>query len=222
MTKYALIVAGGSGSRMKSELPKQFILLNGKPILMHTIEKFYEYDNQIAINLVLPKDQFHYWDDICEKHNFKIPLKLIEGGETRFQSVKNGLNNIENNGTVAIHDGVRPFISNSIINNNFITAAKEDSALTVVDLKDSIRINSLNESKSLIRTDYKLVQTPQTFNSTLIKEAYNQKELLTFTDDASVFEAYGGKINLVEGDYHNIKITTPEDLLIAKIYAMSF
>jgi len=217
MNKFALIVAGGSGQRMNSEIPKQFIPIAGLPILMHTIQKFYNFDHSISILLVLPKSQFLYWDELCELYRFKIKIKLVEGGITRFQSVKKGLNAIDSDGIVAIHDGVRPFVTNEIIKNNFYEAQKNGAALTVVDLKDSIR----NEQKALNRNDYKLVQTPQTFNISEIKNAYSFPEKELFTDDASVFESAGGKIYLVNGNYKNIKITTSEDLLIGESFLKS-
>lgn len=213
---YAIIVAGGSGSRMKSDLPKQFLPIKGKPILMITLEQFYTFDSNIHILLVLPKDQFDYWKVLCKAHDFTVPHQIIEGGNSRFQSVKSGLEAIKERGLVAIHDGVRPFISHSIIKANYQTASKYDSALTVVDLKDSIRFISSTSNKSLNRKEYKTVQTPQTFRIDKIKEAYLQKETDYFTDDASVYEANGGKVHLVDGDYRNIKITTPEDIVIAE------
>lgn len=217
MQKYAIIVAGGSGTRMQSELPKQFLLLGGKPILMHTIEAFCFDD--IQITLVLPKDQIQIWKDLCLKHSFNHTINIISGGATRFQSVKNGLNAITNNtGLVAIHDGVRPLIHRSIISEAFNQASSMGSAITSVPLKDSLREITANSNRSVDRSAYRLIQTPQTFQLDLIKKAFERPYQPTFTDDASVFESSGHSINLIEGDYRNIKITTPEDLSVAESF----
>ena len=171
---------------------------------------------------MLPKDQFSLWDQLCAKYSFISP-QVVKGGQTRFQSVKNGLDAIvESEGLVAIHDGVRPFVSRSLIINNFSKAEKQGSALTVVELKDSLRQMIGANSFSLNRTDLRLVQTPQTFGLKKIKEAYTVSFEESFTDDASVFEAAGNDIHLVEGDYNNIKVTTPEDLVIAESLIESF
>lgn len=215
MKKYALIVAGGSGSRMKSELPKQFIEIGGKPILMHTLSKFYNCDE---IVLVLPESQIKFWRQLCEKHNYELKHKIIKGGESRFQSVRNGLEKVDKNTLVAIHDGVRPFITSEIIENSFNTAQEKGNAIVCVDSKDSLRKISAKGNAHVDRIEYKIIQTPQTFNSSHIKEAYNQEEKSIFTDDASVLEAVGESIHLIKGDYRNIKITSPEDLIIAEAY----
>jgi 2-C-methyl-D-erythritol 4-phosphate cytidylyltransferase len=216
MNKYALVVAGGKGLRMGPEIPKQFILLKGMPVLMHTLKAFRSIE-AIQLILVLPKDQIAYWKQLCINYKFELPHQIIAGGDTRFQSVKNGLQAIEDNtGLVAIHDGVRPLISVKIIEESFDLAQEKGNALTVVALKDSIRKQTENGSKSINRSDYFLVQTPQTFKVEDIKNAYNKAAIVNnFTDDASVFEANGGQIQLVQGDYKNIKITTSEDLLFA-------
>ncbi len=217
MQKYAIIVAGGSGTRMQSELPKQFLQLNGKPILMHTIEAF-RFDD-IAITLVLPKEQLEYWKELCSTHNFNTHHKVVEGGETRFQSVKNGLNSIEGHeGIVAIHDGVRPLINQLIISESFKQAEAMGCAITSVPLKDSLREVTLTSNHSVDRSDFRLIQTPQTFQLALIKKTFDAPYQSTFTDDASVFENSGHTIHLIEGDYKNIKITTPEDLLVAESF----
>jgi 2-C-methyl-D-erythritol 4-phosphate cytidylyltransferase len=216
MNKYALVVAGGKGLRMGTEIPKQFILLKGLPVLMHTLKAFRSIES-IQLILVLPKDQIAYWKQLCINYKFELPHQIIAGGDTRFQSVKNGLQAIQDNtGLVAIHDGVRPLISVKIIEESFDLAQEKGNALTVVALKDSIRKQTENGSKSINRSDYFLVQTPQTFKVEDIKNAYNKAAIVNnFTDDASVFEANGGQIQLVQGDYKNIKITTSEDLLFA-------
>jgi len=217
MNKYALVVAGGRGSRMGAEIPKQFLLLKGLPVLMHTLKAFRSIDD-IHLILVLPEDQIMYWNQLCAKHNFSLPHQIVAGGETRFQSVKNGLQSIsDSEALVAIHDGVRPLVSIDIIKESYKLAQQMGNALTIIPLKDSIRMQTDKGSVSVNRSDYFLVQTPQTFRLSEIKTAYeNAPELNTFTDDASVIEAIGAEIHLVQGDYKNIKITTPEDLLFAE------
>jgi len=221
MKRFVVIVAGGKGSRMLSEIPKQFLELNGMPILIHTIKRFTSFSD-IEVLLVLPEDQITLWEELCSKYSFQSP-QVIKGGDSRFQSVKNGLAAIDaDEGLVAIHDGVRPFVSKSIIVSNFSNAENQGSALTVVDLKDSLRQIIGANSYSLKRSDFRLVQTPQTFSLKKIKEAYSVSYKDEFTDDASVFEAAGNEIHLVQGDYKNIKVTTPEDLVIAESIMESF
>lgn len=216
MQKYVVIVAGGSGTRMKREIPKQFIPVAGKPILMHTLFAFYNFSTEINIILVLPESQVLGWKSLCAQYNFDIPHKTTVGGETRFHSVKNGLVNINGDGLVAIHDGVRPLVSDQIILNSFAMAEQKGNAITAVPLKDSIRWSNGIDNKVVDRNNYQLIQTPQTFRVNLIKSAFNTGYDPGFTDDASVLEASGTKINLIEGDYSNIKITTPEDLVLAE------
>lgn len=215
MKKIALIVAGGSGSRMESNLPKQFILLVGKPILMHTIEAFYN-NNDCKIIVVLPANQIDFWKELCTEFSFNISHQIIAGGNSRFESVQNGLLHCNDDELVAIHDGVRPFINNEIINQSFEIAALKGNAVVAVRLKDSIRKVDLLGNKNVNRDSYFLIQTPQTFKCKLIKDAYQAQDHINFTDDASVLEANGHSINLIAGDYKNIKITTPEDLLVAE------
>jgi 2-C-methyl-D-erythritol 4-phosphate cytidylyltransferase len=214
--EYALIVAGGKGTRIKSRLPKQFLELNGKPILIHTLEAFYRYSEKITVVLVLPEDDFSMWNDLCKKHNFYKSIILQKGGETRFQSVKNGLDKIEGSGLVAIHDGVRPLVSEDIIGASFRLAAVHQSAVAAVRLKESIRMTDQDNTKAMDRSRFRLIQTPQTFDVALIKQAYQLKEDPSMTDDASVAEKSGHVISLFEGSYENIKITTPEDLIVAE------
>lgn len=214
--EYALIVAGGKGTRIKTKLPKQFLELNGKPILLHTIEAFYRYSEKIEVVLVLPEDDFEIWEAICKKFHFNKPIILQKGGETRFQSVKNGLSKIESPGLVAIHDGVRPLVSEDIIGASFHLAAVHQSAVAAVRLKDSIRMTDQDNTKAVDRSRFRLIQTPQTFDIALIKQAYEMKEDASLTDDASVAERSGHVISLFEGSYENIKITTSEDLIIAE------
>jgi 2-C-methyl-D-erythritol 4-phosphate cytidylyltransferase len=215
-TEHALIVAGGKGTRIKSSLPKQFIELNGKPILLHTIEAFIRYSPTINIVLVLPEDDFEIWNGISKKFNLTYPIILQKGGETRFQSVKNGLSKMEVEGLVAIHDGVRPLVSEDIIGASFRLAAVHQSAVAAVRLKESIRITDQDNTKAVDRSKFRLIQTPQTFDVQLIKKAYEIKEDASLTDDASVAEKAGHIISLFEGSYENLKITTQEDLIVAK------
>jgi 2-C-methyl-D-erythritol 4-phosphate cytidylyltransferase len=215
-TEYALIVAGGKGTRIKSKVPKQFLEINGLPVLMHTISAFYRYSEKISIILVLPEDDVSTWQALCSKHNFHKPLILEHGGDTRFQSVRNGLNKITGDGLVAIHDGVRPLVNEDIIAASFRLAAVHQSAVASVRLKDSIRMTDQDNTKSVDRSRFRIIQTPQTFHVSLIKKAYQQKEDPSLTDDASVAERAGHLISLFEGSYENIKITTSEDMVIAE------
>lgn len=221
MKKFALIVAGGSGSRMKEKVPKQFMELHGRPVLMHTFDVFKKYDSQIEFILVLPKNQIEYWNELCKKHNFKTKYQLAFGGETRFHSVKNGLDLIDEAGIVFIHDGVRPLVSVQTIQNCFETTLGKGNALPVVPVPESVRFVDETGNKAVDRSKYFLVQTPQTFKTEIIKSAFQQKYSDKFTDDASVLEALGETINLVEGNRENIKITYPEDLIVAKCFLVS-
>ena len=214
--EYALIVAGGKGTRIKSKISKQFLELMGLPILMHTINAFFSYSENIEVILVLPDDEKTYWQELCSKYKFDKPLRIVSGGETRFQSVKNGLAVIDTEGLVAIHDGVRPLVSEDIIGASFRLAAEHESAVAAVRLKESIRITDQDNTKAVDRSRFRLIQTPQTFQLKLIKNAYLIKEDPSLTDDASVAERSGHLISLFEGSYENIKITTPEDLVIAE------
>ncbi|MDZ7649753.1 MAG: 2-C-methyl-D-erythritol 4-phosphate cytidylyltransferase [Cytophagales bacterium] len=173
--EYALIVAGGKGTRIKSRLPKQFLELHGKPILLHTLEAFFRYSESIIMVLVLPEDDFQIWNDLCKKHQFNKPNILQKGGESRFQSVKNGLEKIDGPGLVAIHDGVRPLVSEDIIGASFRLAAVHQSAVAAVRLKESIRMTDQDNTKAVDRSRFRLIQTPQTFDVDLIKQAYQLK-----------------------------------------------
>lgn len=212
MRKVVVIVAGGKGVRMNSEIPKQFLLLKEKPILIHTIENFRHFDERI---LVLPQSQIGYWKKLCLENNFKISHKIVEGGNTRFQSVKNGLEKVDNNSVVAIHDGVRPLISENLINSLVKKVEEGIGVIPVVPLKDSIRKIEGKYSKHIDRNNLFKVQTPQCFLSSEIKEAYSQEYTNVFTDDASVFENNKGEIKTVAGEEKNLKITTKEDLKIS-------
>ena len=216
LQKYALIVAGGKGTRMKSNVPKQFMELHGLPVLLRTLDAFYSYSEKIKIILVLPSDNFELWETICEKYNFNKPVILQVGGESRFQSVRNGLSKIEGDGLVAIHDGVRPLVSSATIASSFQLAAQHQSAIAAVPLKESIRIIESDHTRAMDRSKFQLIQTPQTFQIAAIKKAYMQREDVNFTDDATVAEKAGIPVFLFEGSYENIKITTSEDLLMAE------
>ncbi|MBQ8608391.1 MAG: 2-C-methyl-D-erythritol 4-phosphate cytidylyltransferase [Bacteroidaceae bacterium] len=219
MEKYVIIVAGGKGLRMGNALPKQFIPIGGKPLLMHTIDVFYQYDKNIHIILVLPIGQQAYWKELCKEYAFQRPYLLANGGDTRFHSVQNGLSLIDGqeNGIVGVHDGVRPFVSIETIKQCYDTAERLDAVVPVTDINETIRyVSSTSQSHTVNRDEYKLVQTPQVFNLQLLKQAYQQEYIETFTDDASVVEAMGKTIHLVTGNRENIKITTPFDLTIAE------
>lgn len=218
-TKYAIIVAGGSGTRMGANVPKQFLLLNGKPVLMHTLQKMSTVCDELI--LVLPEAQKSYWDELCVTHQFGLKHTVIAGGNERFFSVLNGLNaitNFTNTDLVTIHDGVRPCVTPLLIAASFDLAAQHGSAIAAVKPKDSLRKVSGNTTEAVDRSHYYLVQTPQTFVLAKLKQAYQQGYQSFFTDDASVFEAAGNTIHLLEGDYKNIKITTPEDLPLAELF----
>jgi 2-C-methyl-D-erythritol 4-phosphate cytidylyltransferase len=215
MKLYAVIVAGGSGKRMGSEIPKQYLELAGKPVLMYTIERFKAYDESIEIITVLPENQLRFWADLQKKYSFDIPHTIVKGGRTRFFSVRNGLKFVDIPGLVAIHDGVRPFVSSETMKRCFDMAEMHGNAIPVIPPSDSLRVVTKKGSKPLNRLNVRIVQTPQVFSADVIKKAYRQDYLPEFTDDATVVEKAGVKINLVEGNRENIKITTPEDLLIS-------
>ena len=214
MQKVALIVAGGKGARMNADIPKQFLLLNGAPILMHTLKQFTHFEK---IVLVLPPSQFEYWHELCKRYNFKQKHILVAGGATRFHSVKNGLDRIADNTTVAIHDGVRPLISTALIDSLVAETKSGIGIIPIVPVKDSIRKVEGENSVHVDRSNLFKVQTPQCFLSADIQKAYTQDFSDTFTDDASVFEGNGGKINTLLGEEKNLKITTQEDLKIAEV-----
>ncbi len=216
MRKYVIIVAGGSGKRMNTEIPKQFLLLNGLPVLMRTIYAFHNFENSIDIILVLPVQHIELWKTLCGQYNFTIEYKIAKGGKTRYQSVKNGLacvNVFES--LIAVHDGVRPLVSRDLIQRCYETAAIKGNAIPVIEINDSMRIIIGQNNKPLARSEIRIVQTPQVFKFSQIFEAYQSEFKDTFTDDASVVEANGNIINLVHGISENIKITRNQDLTIA-------
>ncbi|MDH6303441.1 2-C-methyl-D-erythritol 4-phosphate cytidylyltransferase [Parabacteroides sp. PF5-5] len=223
MKRYVLIVAGGKGLRMGGDLPKQFIPLQGRPVLMHTLERFYQWDASVSLVLVLPEDHQPYWNMLCKELDCCISHQIVSGGETRFHSVQNGLSLVEEGGLVAVHDGVRPFVSLQVIEDCFAEAALKGAAVPVVPIVDSIRKigEDVTSSHPVNREQYKAVQTPQVFQSEILLKAYRQPYTPAFTDDASVVEVMGIPVSLVAGNPENIKITTPFDLLIAEAYAIS-
>ncbi|MDR0865826.1 MAG: 2-C-methyl-D-erythritol 4-phosphate cytidylyltransferase [Candidatus Symbiothrix sp.] len=219
MEKYVIVVAGGKGLRMGTEIPKQFLLLRGKPVLMHTLEAFYNYDRAIHIIVVLPEEGQAYWQTLCEQYKFTIKHLIVNGGETRFHSVKNGLDCVkEKQSLVAIHDGVRPAVSKELIANAFDAAGKYNSAYPVIPVSDSLRKFMPGGETILVdRSEYVLVQTPQVFASELIIDAYQGGYCGEFTDDVSVYEARRHcKAHSIEGRKENIKITTPVDLVLVE------
>lgn len=216
MVHYVVIVAGGSGTRMNSVVPKQFIELDGKPVLMHTIERFVKAIPGIKIIVVLSVAYQQQWADLCRKHSFEVLFQLADGGETRFHSVKNGLEFVPENCLVGIHDAARPLVSTQTICNAFEMAEKLGNGSPAVGIAESIREVDGDNNKAVDRSRYYTIQTPQCFSSTLIKKAFLQEYKSAFTDDASVLEAIGVKINLVEGNRENIKITTANDIVIAE------
>ena len=214
MNRTALIVAGGKGLRMGSELPKQFLPIGGKPVLMHTLEAFRGYDVDMQLILVLPREQQDYWQELCRKYDFAIRHRIADGGETRFHSVKNGLALVKEPGLVGVHDGVRPFVSQEVIARCYELAETKQAVIPVIDVMETVRRLTAVGSETVNRSDYKLVQTPQVFDVELLKRAYAQDFTPFFTDDASVVEAMGVPVFLVEGNRENIKITTPFDLKV--------
>ena len=213
---YIIIVAGGKGLRMGTDIPKQFLPIGGKPVLMRTIERFREYSADLQIILVLPKAQQAYWKELCQKHNFTVIYQLADGGETRFYSVQHGLAMIPDDaeGVVGVHDGVRPFPSIEVIRRCYDTARTAKAVIPVIPVVETLRHISEGTKP---RGDYRLVQTPQCFDIQLLKAANQQAYNDGFTDDASVVEAFGFDITLVEGNRENIKITTPYDMKIAEV-----
>lgn len=216
---YVIIVAGGKGLRMGTDTPKQFLPIGGKPVLMRTISRFREYSSAVGIVLVLPREQQEYWRQLCRDYGFTERYAVADGGDTRFHSVKNGLSLIpdDEQGVVGVHDGVRPFPSVAVIKRCYDTARETGAAVPVIPVVETLRhIEPSGQSRTVSRNDFRLVQTPQTFSIELLKRAYKQPYQDRFTDDASVMEALGHSVKLVEGNRENIKLTTPFDLRVAK------
>jgi 2-C-methyl-D-erythritol 4-phosphate cytidylyltransferase len=218
MKYYAIIVAGGSGSRMESDIPKQFLQLNGRPVLMHTIDVFHSSSLVPEIIVVLSTDFHSYWKKLCLEHDFIIPHQVVNGGEHRYHSVKNGLAQVKSPATVAIHDAVRPCVNLDVIDSSFRQAEMLGNAVTAVKSRDSVRQKTKSGSLSLDRENIYLVQTPQVFSSEILNKAYEQEYRSDFTDDASVVEMSGVTIRLIDGDTRNLKITYPEDILVASTF----
>lgn len=217
-SKAIIIVAGGKGLRMGGDIPKQFLPVGGKPVLMRTIERFLEYDPEMQVVLVLPRDHQEYWHKLTGEYGFDKPFTLADGGETRFHSVKNGLAKVADNvSLVGVHDGVRPFVSVETISACYDEAAKSGAVVPVIDVVETVRhLVGQQGSKTVPRSEYRLVQTPQVFDASMLRKAYEQPYTDFFTDDASVVECSGHNVTLVTGNRENIKITTPFDLKIAE------
>ncbi len=216
---YAIIVAGGKGLRMGGDTPKQFLPVDGTPVLMHTIRRFKEYNGEVAVILVLPHSQQDYWRSLCRKHAFDVEHTVVDGGDTRFMSSKNGLAAIpaDADGVVAIHDGVRPFVATDVIARCYEAARKYGAAIPVMPVTDTLRlVADTSKPHNVRRADYRAVQTPQAFDIAVARKAFNTDDNDLFTDDASVAEAAGYSVTMVDGNRENIKITTPFDLLVAE------
>lgn len=203
---------------MESEIPKQFLHVAGKPVLIHTISRFYDYSQDLSIRVVLPEPYIDFWQSLCKRFEFTLDHTILEGGKSRFYSVRNGLKDIEKDSLVAIHDGVRPLVGMNTIHQGFKTAEKKGNAIPVVKMNESIRQLKNGDSIPANRKKFRIIQTPQFFQSDIVKSAYEQKYQDEFTDDATVVEALGHKINLFDGNYENIKITRPVDLKIAETF----
>ena len=215
MKYYAIIVAGGKGLRMGGDVPKQFQLVGGRPVLMHTLQQFRNAMADLQIILVLPREQQDYWCELCRQYEFGVEHRVADGGQTRFHSVKNGLALIPDGeeGIVGVHDGVRPFASADLIRRCYAAAVEAEAVVPAVPVVESLRHE---ERGAIDRKGYRLVQTPQTFSIPLLKAAYRQAYLETFTDDASVVEAYGHRVAMIDGIRENIKLTTPFDMVVAE------
>ena len=221
MKKHLIIVAGGKGLRMGGDIPKQFLPVCGKPVLMRTMEAFHTYDAAIHIILVLPVSQQAYWKELCQEYRFSLSHDIANGGDTRFHSVMNGLAMVEGNGWVGVHDGVRPFVSQEVIARCYEEAEACKAVIPVIDVVETVRHLTEEGSETVPRDRYKLVQTPQVFEVELLRRAYQQTYTDLFTDDASVVEALGEKVYLVKGNRENIKLTTPFDLKLAEMLCLT-
>lgn len=219
---YAVIVAGGSGSRMGGEIAKQFLMLGDKPILLHTIEAFLSLSFPVEIILVVPASLRDYWKNFYKEQRLSFRHTLVSGGITRFHSVKNAMKYVPEGALVAVHDGVRPFVSKDFLESLFAEAEEKRAVIPAVKVVDSLRYSDENGSRPVERDKYVSIQTPQIFHSELLLDAYNQAYNPAFTDDASVVESRGTKIYLTEGRMLNIKITRPEDLTLAQAILISF
>jgi 2-C-methyl-D-erythritol 4-phosphate cytidylyltransferase len=214
MKKYAVIVAGGSGQRMGSSLPKQFLLLKEKPLLQHTVQSFLNAYRDINVILVLPAAHIEKGHEIIKQMQAEAQVQIVPGGETRFASVKNGLGYVSHPSIVFVHDGVRCLVSQQLIYNCFKQAVEKGSAIPSVCATDSIRIDEGNSHFTIDRNKVRIIQTPQTFQSEILADAFKQSDHPSFTDEATVVEASGKEVFLIEGDYNNLKITRPLYLYI--------
>ena len=221
MKKYIIIVAGGKGLRMGGDIPKQFLPVCCKPVLMRTLEAFHAYDASMRLILVLPVSQQAYWKQLCEEYQFDLVHEIANGGETRFHSVKNGLALVKEDGLVGVHDGVRPFVSQEVISRCYEEAVSLKAVIPVIGVVETVRHLTEEGSETVPRDQYKLVQTPQVFDVAVLRRAYQQEYTDLFTDDASVVEALGEKVYLVEGNRENIKLTTPFDLKLAELLSLT-
>ena len=217
MKKYAIIVAGGTGSRMKGDIPKQFMLLKGKPVIQYSLEAFYHCDPAVSLIIAIHPDYVNFWDRLCQEHKIDIPHQVARGGKTRFDSVKNGLSLIGDDGLVAVHDAARPVIDAAFIQELYLTAEKQGSAIPAVHLTDTIRAIEGDSSRQLDRSFLRAIQTPQVFRVTELKRAFEQPFQPLFTDDASVMQSAGFKVHLTEGKPGNIKITHQQDIALAEV-----
>ncbi len=219
---YIIIVAGGKGLRMGGDLPKQFMPLAGKPVLMHTLERFHSFDAALQIILVLPRDHQPYWRQLCEDYRFDVPHQIADGGASRFLSSKSGLDLVPDDaeGVVMIHDGVRPFVSHEVIGRCLDAARRCGAAIPVLPVVETLRRLEDGTTVTVPRDEYRSVQTPQAFDIALARRAFAQPDSPRFTDDASVVESIGHAVALVEGNRENIKLTTPFDLTVAKAIIM--
>ena len=215
--KYIIIVAGGKGTRMGGDIPKQFLPLAGSIVLMHTIERMATAEPQATLILALPHDQQGEWKRLCTEYNYTRPHSIVDGGETRFHTVSNALQLVPQDALVAIHDGVRPLVSIDVVRRAFDVALHENAAIPVMPVTESLRCIEGDSSTAVDRSRYRAVQTPQVFQSTLLKEAYATTYQSGFTDDASVYEFAGHKVTLIEGNRENIKITIPQDIMLAEM-----
>ncbi len=220
MKKYLIVVAGGKGLRMGGDLPKQFQLLGDKPVLMVTLERLHAIDPTMQLILVLPADHLEMWMELCKKYEFSVPLLLAQGGATRFHSVQNGLAQVDDieEALVGVHDGVRPFVSSKVVDDCFREAWIHGAAIPMIEVQDSLRhiVGGNGVTEVVQRDRYRLVQTPQVFKLSILRSAYEQRFVESFTDDASVVEASGVQVVSVEGNRENIKLTTPFDFMVAK------
>ena len=217
MQRSTIIVAGGSGKRMGAVVPKQFLLLNGRPLLMWTIEAFHRFDAAVQLVVVLPKDHHATWQELCNQHGFVVPHTLVSGGAERFHSTLEGLKAVAHDGLVAVHDGVRPLVSAALIARCFAAAEEHGAAIPVVPIASSVRELTEEGSQAIDRSRLRSVQTPQCFRLPLLRRAFELPYDPAFTDEATLVERLGVDVHLVEGEEHNIKVTTPFDLKVAEV-----